>query len=162
MSDFLDKLKKAVDEEEFNSDAAKKIIEINDLADTKTVAGSSEELDKRLEAAGVKNVSAEEAVALNSQYEKEMEKIKENDAINGQIATLIEIEDMVKLSINDMFDFISELEDTLADKLKEARSKHTDEFAKENQAYITLSQQIELSTGKFAEFYQAYLKNKRG
>lgn len=138
MTDFLDKLKKAVDEEDFNSEAAKKIIDINELADQKTVTGSSEELDKRLEAAGVRNVSAEEAVALNSQYEEKMELIKKRDAVNVQLATLIEIEDMVVASVDDMFSFIDELE-----------VKFEKEFEAENPIFDDLSQKIKRVKSKY-------------
>jgi hypothetical protein len=40
-----------------------------------------------------------------------MEEIKKQDAVNKQLATLVEIEDMVKLSVDDMISFIKELED---------------------------------------------------
>jgi hypothetical protein len=48
-----------------------------------------------------------------------MDKIKKQDAINKQVATLLDIEDMVKLSIGDMLTFVSELEEKFAKDLEE-------------------------------------------
>lgn len=121
MSEFLDNLKKAANDGEFNSEAAKKIVEINKLADTKINKGTQEELnslkeslEKRLEDSGETKMSAavteEEALELNSEYERKMEAIKKQDTVNAQLATLIEIEDMVKASVEDMFSFTEELE----------------------------------------------------
>jgi tRNA splicing endonuclease len=121
MSTFLENLKKSVENGEFNSEAAKKIIEIDKLAEEKikllTKTGQSIEdsdlaktVDDRVKKAGVKIISEEEALELNSQYEKKMEEIKKQDAANQQLATIIDIEDMVKLSIGDMMTFVAELE----------------------------------------------------
>jgi hypothetical protein len=136
-SPFLDNLKNAVNTGEFNSEAAKKIMEINKLADAIIPAETKEELNIRLEAAGMK-VLKEEDIELNSQYEKEMEKVKKQDAINAQIVTLIEIEDLVKLSVEDMFSHIQELENKfvnelgsdplykgLSEKIEEMKSKYS-------------------------------------
>ena len=131
MSEFLDNLKKAADNGEFNSEAAKKILEINELADTKyrkTDDGVAyvdtpildklkESLEKRSEEIAdpdtvkeTKAVSEEDVAELNTEYEKKMAQFKKLDMINAQLATLTEIEDMVKLSIEDMFGFVDELE----------------------------------------------------
>ena len=145
MSDFLDNLKKAADNEEFNSEAAKKILDINELADKKIGSGSSEDfeklketLEKRQEEAMIEPVSEEKAVEANTEYEVKMAQFKKLDAINNQLATLIEIEDMVKLSIADMMGHVEELEDKfkkefeikdsmfddLLKKIKEIKSKY--------------------------------------
>lgn len=110
MENFLEKLKKDLENGEFNSEAAKRINDINKLADTKKDANLL--VEKRLEEAGIKTVGEEEVTAINSDYEKEMEKTKKQDAVNQALATLIEIEDMVKASINDMSSYIDELEHT--------------------------------------------------
>ena len=115
-SDFLKNLKNAVETGEFNSEAAKKIIEIDKLADTKTVAESEKAIDMRLESVGMK-VLTEDDVEINSQYEREMEKIKKVDEINKVLATLIEIEDMVKASIEDMFSYVDEIENKYVEEL---------------------------------------------
>jgi len=117
-SNFLDNLKNAVDKGEFNSEAAKKIIEIDKLADEKK--NSFGLTQDRLEKSGfAEAVSEEEAIVLNSEYEKEMEKIKKQDAVNKQLATLIEIENMVKASIDDMSSFVDELEQKFEKEFKE-------------------------------------------
>lgn len=145
MSEFLENLKKAADTGEFNSEAAKKILEINELADAK-IKGLDihkldeirESLDKRLEEAGTKVVTEDEAIEMNSQYEKKMEQLKKLDGINAQLATLIEIEDMVKASIEDMFSFIDELE-----------AKFEKEFEAEDPMFGELSQKISNITSKY-------------
>lgn len=152
MSEFLNKLKNAVETEDFNSEAAQRINKIDELADKKTAASSQEELDKRLEVAGVRNVSAEEAAAISSQYEEKMAKIKEDDAVNAQTATLIEIDDVIQLSIGDMFEFIEGLETKFSDKFKEAGGKFDDNFAKENEAYIRLYEQLVAMKARYAKF----------
>ncbi|MDA3779557.1 MAG: hypothetical protein PF487_04935 [Bacteroidales bacterium] len=156
MSNFLENLKDAADNGEFNSEAAKKLIEINELAETK--AGSIktkadiETLKEKIENVSDNSaVTEEEALELNSQYEKEMEKNKERDIINTQIATLVDIEDMVKLSISDMFEFIGTLNSKFKDKLDEARTKYSDEFGKENEEYIELARNIETIEMKYSK-----------
>jgi hypothetical protein len=117
MNPFLENLKKSVETGEFNSEAAKKIIEIDKNADNAkglilTEEEKNELAKKRLgtvlEGAVV---TEEEVLKLNSEYDKKMAEVKKQDAVNKQLATLIEIEDMVKLSVDDMVSFIKELED---------------------------------------------------
>lgn len=120
MSEFLNNLKKAADEGEFNSDAAKKINDISELAGTKLGTGTVEELEKIKEGlekriddseeSKINIVSEEEALEFNTEYEIKMAAFKKQDMVNAQLATLIEIEDMVKASIGDMFGFVEELE----------------------------------------------------
>jgi hypothetical protein len=118
MSNFLDDLKKSVDTGEFNSEAAKKINAIDALADN-AKGFSEKDQEKARQVLASEAVSPEEALELNSKYEQEMERIKKVDAINKQIATLLDIEDMVKLSIGDMLSFVSELEQKFAKDLDE-------------------------------------------
>lgn len=132
MSDFLEKLKNAADSGEFNSEAAKKILEINKLAESKIGNGTEADIEKlkeslmKREASSenseeTKAVSEEEALELNSKYEGKMESLRKEEKKNREIAehenmiyqqlsTLIEIEDMVKASIGDMFEFVDGLE----------------------------------------------------
>lgn len=133
-SDFLNNLKKTVEAGDFNSEAAKKIIEISDLADSKM--GSTKAIDAAMEAAeregAVVTVTEQEAAAINSAYEEKMANIKKQDAINVQIATLIDIEDMLKANIDDMFSFTDELEE-----------KFAKEFEAEDPMFGELYQKIE-------------------
>lgn len=121
MSKFLEDLKKAADKGEFNSEAAKKIIEVNEAADNKAKNMDTEQLEgslkKRMEDTPVEPVSEDKMTELNSEYEKKMSEIKEVDAANNQLAMLIEIEDMVKLTLADMMGHIESLEENLKDKL---------------------------------------------
>ena len=116
---FLDNLKKAVDTGEFNSEAAKKIIEIDKVADNVTGMRALDfAFDMANKEGAIQSVTEEEAAVLNSEYEKKMEEIKKQDAINAQLATLIEIEDMVKLSVIDMLTFTKELEEKFSKELE--------------------------------------------
>jgi hypothetical protein len=121
MSKFLEDLKKAADSGEFNSDAAKKINEISEAAEDKATNMDTNELEsslkKRMEETPVEPLSDDEITELNSEYEEKMAEIKEVDAANNQLAILIEIEDMVKASINDMLEHVDVLETTLKEKL---------------------------------------------
>jgi hypothetical protein len=148
-SSFLENLKKSVDNGEFNSEAAKKIIEVDKLADEKKNA--LDLVQDRLEKSGyAKSVTEEEATALNSQYEIEMEAIKKKDEENKKIAemhniadnslrTLLEIEDMVKASIIDMFSYVDEL-----------NSEFGNEFKNENLIFGELSQKLKQIQSKYS------------
>jgi len=121
---FLDNLKNAVDNGDFNSEAARKLIEIGNLADTKFIPKTNEELTEKLNTVKEKlvvdnavTVTEEEAAAINAEYEAYMEDVKKRDAVNVQLATLVEIENMVKLSVVDMLTFIDELEEKFPDEL---------------------------------------------
>jgi len=133
-SDFLNNLKKTVEAGEFNSEAAKKIIEIADLADRKI--GSTVAIDAAMEAAeregAIQTVTEQEAAALNSAYEAKMANIKKQDAINLQIATLVDFEDIIKASVDEMFSFIEELD-----------AKFEAEFKSEDPMFGELYQKIE-------------------
>jgi len=130
MGTFLDDLKKSVDTGEFNSEAAKKIIEVNKLADEKAKENPFKLVIDRIEKTGfAEAVPEEDRIVLNSEYEKQMEEIKKQDeenkriadminVINTQISTLVEIEDMVKLSVQDMLSFVKELEDKFSKEIE--------------------------------------------
>jgi hypothetical protein len=145
---FLDNLKKAVETGEFNSEAAKKIIEIDKLADEKKNALGL--VTDRIEKSGfAKSVSEEEAAVLNSDYEKQLALIKKQDEenkriadltnlVDTQLATLVEIESMVKLSIEDMLLFADELE-----------GRFQLEFKAENPMFGELSQKIKQIKSKY-------------
>ena len=118
MNPYLENLKKAVETGDFNSEAAKKIIQIDKNADNAKGLSLTEEekaelAKKRLDGTLKENtvVTEEEVLKLNSEYEKKMAEIKKQDAVNLQLATLTDIEDMVVASVNDMVSFIKELED---------------------------------------------------
>ena len=141
-SKFLDDLKKAVEESEFNSEAAKKIDDIVKLADkVKTNNGISAATKSILDDIDKKEIikpTEEEIKAVNSDYEIKMTELKKQDIANSQLATLIEIEDIVHLSISDMFSFIEELE-----------TKFEKQFTDEDPLFGELSLKIEDIKSKF-------------
>jgi len=123
-SNFLDNLKNAVEKGEFNSEAAKKINEINQLVEEKLKTYSTEDLEKKISDINkpdVDNVKSEltkeELLLINSQSKLEMENLRKQDKANKYLATLIDIEEMVKLSIEDMFSYINEIEDANPDEI---------------------------------------------
>jgi hypothetical protein len=145
MGTFLENLKQDLEKGNFNSDAAKKINEIDELADEKFIETrdgnkyvNTENLDKLVNEAGVKTVTEEEAAALNSDYEKKMEEIKKQDVVNKQLATLIEVEDMVKASVEDMLLYLDELEENFEKQ-----------FEEEDPMFGELSQKIEQIRSKY-------------
>ena len=137
-SNFLEELKKAADGEEFNSEAAKKITDITKLAEEKfqtlgqngiTTDGSDlakhvnkniEEDKKTWEAANAnrKVPTPEEVKEFNTEYDLKMAEFKKRDLINKQLAILIDIEEAVKLTIDDMFGYIVDIEDDFGVELK--------------------------------------------
>jgi hypothetical protein len=131
-SNFLENLKKSVEEGDFNSEAAKKIIEVHKAVDNVT---STRALDFAFEVANkegaIKTLTEEEALVLNTEYEKEMERIKKVDLANSQLAILTEIEEMVELSISDMISFVKELKD-----------KFGKDFEEQDPAYLKLLEKI--------------------
>jgi len=154
MSDFLKNLKDAVEKGEFNSEAANKITEISEKAKEKldgfanegkdineTVNALEKNMKKIVDNAGHKTVTEEEAAALNTEYEKKMTEFKKIDLVNKQLATLIEMEDLVLASIEDMIMYSEELE-----------SKLEEEFDKENPKFSDLFQKIESLKLKYNSF----------
>ncbi len=147
MSDFLENLKNAADNGEFNSDAAKKINQINELAEEKSNLDTTqleglvdERLEKDRELSPPIAVTEEEALELNSQYEQKMEALKKLDVENRKVAmaetaktqlkTLIEIEEMVELTIGDMMMHIVSLEENFEVELKAETSGYAELLAK--------------------------------
>jgi hypothetical protein len=113
-SPFLENLKNAVDKGDFNSEAAKKIKAVDELADTKI--DSKEKIDERLKVAGIKIVTEEEAEVINADYEVKMQEIKQKDLVLKQIRILQEIDETIKLSVGDLKDFIQTLEESFDKK----------------------------------------------
>lgn len=142
MAGFLDDLKNAVNSGEFNSEAAKKIIEINKLADGVKVR-DIEEKQKNIKPDPALIVSEEEAIKQNAEYQMKMDAIKKQDLINKNIATIEDIEDMVKASIEDMLSFTSELE-----------NRFSKEFEDKDPVFEELSKKIEEIKWKYGVLYK--------
>jgi hypothetical protein len=131
-SKFLDDLKKSVETGDFNSEAAKKIIEVDKVAGGVTNTRALDfAVEKAFKEGAIKTLTEEEALVLNTEYEKEMERIKKVDLANSQLAILTEIEEMVELSISDMISFVKELKD-----------KFGKDFEEQDPAYLELLEKI--------------------
>jgi hypothetical protein len=107
-SSFLENLKKAVENSEFNSEAAKKINDIDNLANEKFSPDSSFDdklnlIEERLKQAGVKaTLDEDERIKANEEYKKKMQEIKKEEELNLAIA---EKENEIRrnlYSLNDM------------------------------------------------------------
>lgn len=126
MSNFLNNLKNAVEKGEFNSDAAKKINEINELADKKiNLDEVAENVKKKVEEdrSKIQPVEKEVAEAGNLEYENKMNTLKESDQVNSELATLIDVDGMIQLSINDMLEHMKSLEEKYSDKINDDNYK---------------------------------------
>jgi len=136
LSPFLENLKKSVDTGEFNSDAAKKIIEVNKLAENPATSNALwnayENANKNGE---IKTVTEEEAAVIKADYEKGMLEIKEKDLALQQLAMLRDIEETVRLSVYDMRDFLKTLDET---------------FDKTNPNFKELLAEVELIKNKYS------------
>lgn len=130
-SNFLENLKKSVDSGDFNSEAAKKIIEVDKAADNPSTHALWNAIETANKEGAIKTLTEEEGVVLNAEYEKEMERIKAADLANSQLAVLTEIEEMVELSISDMVSFVKELKD-----------KFGKQFEEQDPAYLELLEKI--------------------
>jgi hypothetical protein len=124
MSDFLNSLKKAVETGEFNSDPAKKINQIVELAATKT---DYEAVVKSVESLMAKDVAKIAPLNEEEMNNAKMENIKKIDIATSELNLLIEIEDMVKESIQDIISFCIDCE-----------NKYDNEFYAENPIYRDL------------------------
>ena len=111
MSNFLDNLKKSVDEGTFNSEAANKLKEIDVLADGLSETKTSEELEKSIEekiiAGGVKTlVDGDEVAKLNSEYEEKMKERAKEEIRLATIVTLKNDDYDVSRAIGELKEFI--------------------------------------------------------
>jgi len=131
MGSFLESLKKDLETGEFNSEAAKKIIEIDRLADEKKNA--EQLIEKRLEEVGVVKLKTEDVEILNSDYEEKMEKIKRIDAGNERLADLIDREEQILQAINNMITVANDSKEGFAAEFEAKDPAFGDLLAKINQ-----------------------------
>jgi len=131
MGSFLESLKKDLETGEFNSEAAKKIIEIDRLADEKKNA--EQLIEKRLEEVGVVKLKTEDVEILNSDYDEKMEKIKRIDAGNERLADLIDREEQILQAINNMITVANDSKEGFAAEFEAKDPAFGDLLAKINQ-----------------------------
>ncbi|WP_213349829.1 hypothetical protein [Candidatus Vampirococcus lugosii] len=155
MSDFLNKLKEAVDKGEFNSSAANKINEINKLVEKKTKEIENngkgdiqyanlltDELKKRTEqyidSVGRKVGSEDEMKESNTEYEKKMGEFKKIDFINKELSILIDMDDVILENIKEMMKHVNELVYVLEK-----------EFNEKGENFIMITEKIENLKSKY-------------
>ena len=125
MSDFLDKLKSAVDNGEFNSEVAKKINDIDELVNVKIVNDDLKLIDKlddvteRSASEDVVKLSVEEITEANTEYERKMSHFKKIDFINGSYANLVNIDNVINQSIEDIINYIGDIESQFENEISE-------------------------------------------
>jgi len=138
LSPFLENLKKSVETGDFNSEAAKKIIEVNKLAENPATSNALwNAIEKANENGEIKTVTEEEAATIKADYEKKMLEIKEKDLALQQIALLKDFDEALMLSLYDVRDFIKTLEDTF-DKEKEVNGELFIEIEKIKNKYSSI------------------------
>jgi len=115
MGNFLENLKNAVENGEFNSDAAKRINEIALGAD-KIKIKSEEDLKvletKLKSSTPLKELTDEEKNQLSLENEKYEERIKEENKINSLIASIINQDDTIMLMIENHVNQLTTIEES--------------------------------------------------
>jgi hypothetical protein len=119
-NNFLEELKKAVEEGNFNSEAAKKINDIDKLAESMLASGSlkNKDLNNNIDP-NVKFEETEEAIA-------KLKEIKLQDEINAEIANISNMEDDLLLH----FDYIKESLESIESKYDKENPLYNDLFVK--------------------------------
>lgn len=94
MSEFLENLKKAIENEEFNSNVAKKINDINELADDiikeKTINEIDESVKNRIKEK--KKIDKDDIKKITSEYQNRMREMARDEKILAIITTLDNID----------------------------------------------------------------------
>lgn len=118
MNDFLSGLKDALDNGEFNSDAAKNINEISELTEKKIETMSINELIQKLDKDKGAPVSREFAEQKNVEFEEAMKKQKEQDAVLAKISRVYDLEEQANIMLLEISELVAERNKHIADLLK--------------------------------------------
>jgi hypothetical protein len=103
MGTFLENLKKDLEKGEFNSESAKKIMEINEMANQKISKSPEKPIKERLadlttdnlKTLANMNINAEEQLKLKEEYEKKMKELnKESELLDITAALINFIDDL--------------------------------------------------------------------
>jgi uncharacterized FAD-dependent dehydrogenase len=109
---FLEELKKAVDDGNFNSNAAKKINDIDKLADKHSKSKSTDDINQsindRVKDSGVKTVDKDKIADLNTEYEEKMRERSEQEKVLAVIATLDNIDHNIEKEFSDLISLIEQ------------------------------------------------------
>jgi hypothetical protein len=115
MSDFLDNLENSLEKGEFNSEAAKKIIEIGDLSEIKASGTTIEELEKNVEGrykkSEIKKADEKTVDDLNVEYKKIMEEKAHEEKILSLHATLINQDKLIDDELFNIIDLIKRIKE---------------------------------------------------
>ncbi len=115
MSDFLENLKKSVDEGTFNSEAAKKINTVDELAEEKLEEKSTGEIDEALHervfAGGIRTVDEDEVAKLNSEYEEKMKERAKEEILLATVVSLIDEDEALEEKLDSLATYIEKLRD---------------------------------------------------
>lgn len=116
--DFLKNLKDALDFGDFNSDAAKKIGEINKMADEININLSNDEISDKLNKFGVKNID-ENDIKMNEIFDETIKDIKKDDLFNKIIANLLNINKSIENIINnELIPYLKNIENEYNEEIK--------------------------------------------
>ena len=137
MSEFLENLKKAADTGNFNSEAAKKINEIDDKAnnfsETRSVEQMEDSLTEKALDAGIKTVSEKDITKLNSEYEEKMKERAKEERLLATIVELVNLDVELKEKLYELGIYIRNLREkymddetntTLFEKLDQLEEKY--------------------------------------
>ena len=116
MSDFLNGLNDALKSGEFNSDAAKNINEISELAEKKT--DNLDEIERKINSIKGKSVTKEVAEQKNSEFEHALRRQKEQDAILSKISLVYDLEEQANIMLLEISELVTERNNHIADLLK--------------------------------------------
>lgn len=116
MSDFLENLKKSVDEDKFNSEIANKINEINKKADevakSKSISEMNESIKKRIDDNGngeKKIVDSKMVDDSLTEYGEKMNIFKRENEINSIVVDAINLAESFKIAQGDLKSLIDNL-----------------------------------------------------
>jgi len=113
MSNLLDELKKAVDDGNFNSEAAKKLIEIDSKADEVLEEKSTEQIEQSVIdtaiSGGVKTIDGADFARLQSEYEEKMKERAREEILLATIVTLIDEDELIDEKLYSLWKFIDNI-----------------------------------------------------
>lgn len=113
MSNFLDDLKKSVEEGEFNSEAAKKINEVDAKADEVLEEKSTEQIEQSVIdtaiSGGVKTIDGADFARLQSEYEEKMKERAKEEILLATVVTLINEDEELEEKLYSLGTFVNKL-----------------------------------------------------
>jgi hypothetical protein len=114
---FLDKLKSALDDGNFNSDIATKLNEIVKVSEGKDYNEVSSKLEKiQAEQESFEDIGDETMGKSVKEHSDMIKKYAREDKINKEIALLIDMDEMVSVSINDLVEHCNDVKERFEDE----------------------------------------------